>query len=593
MGEIPLRVLTRNSLDRPHPNELRCRTVNREKNRQSNSQDPRNQTPASKPSDGASESGTGPHVHHPISPAEPGAEHLLRFFDHGIVSSNWESFEENGSIRIVYIGTDVANINHLVRNGEHPSSHCLHYPFPSIRDPLPWKPPPGIATCSFLTEDVIREVSSFPIRDVRDALVETYFSEIHPGWPIIDESQFRQQYANPDSPPPLLVFHAILLAAARLSDHPAVAGSRAMVTATLFRRAKALFDMRYENDRLHLVQAALLMAWHVENPDTVGCNAYHWIGSAVRIGLGLGIHRKAASRYLPEPERQTHRLYKKVFWSLLHAEAFVALELGRPCMIRAEDFDVGQLEDDDFHNLNESKDVFVKQDFCSTMAQLSLVVLDVLSLRAPRSKELGATHASVQQRLADFAFQVPSSNDMWSLQLRINYKLVVLTYYRTSDSPDAAAICSEAASDLLLSFENMSARGHIRLCCMTSPTALMAASIQFFQEVKFAVATGSFMKAASVFSQLERLYAPASALAEYWPNAEAVLRLCKNLSTRAETLIQTSRDQKASPQPSALDAVGFDANIDWQFIMADHQMLDFTAGTETQDWMGTSSWGNA
>lgn len=87
--------------------------------------------------------------------------------------------------------------------------------------------------------------------------------------------------------------------------------ARATVTATLFRRAKTLFDLRHENTRVALVQAALLFTWHVENSDTITCNAYHWVGVATRIALGLGMHRDLSARaqntLMPSGDKEVYR----------------------------------------------------------------------------------------------------------------------------------------------------------------------------------------------------------------------------------------------------------------------------------------------
>jgi transcriptional regulatory protein AMDR len=441
-----------------------------------------------------------------------------------------------------------------------------------------------------MTEDILCDLSSFPTRLVRDALVDTYFKDIHPCFPIIDEADFHRRYADPTDPPPLLIFHAILLAAARISDHPMVAKCREMVTATLFRRAKALFDLRYENDRLHLIQAAFLLAWHTENSDTIASNAYHWIGTAVRIAFGLGVHRGnvgVVAKYLPPSEYGTHRIYKRVWWSLLHAEVFSALEFGRPCMIRADDFDVRGLEDGDFQNMNDSEDNIANRHFCYVMSDLCLVALDILDLHAPRSKTPLINNSTIDHRLAAVALRIPSSHDFWSCQLRINYNLVVLILHRTDNDMDAASLCSESASNVLTTFETMVVQGTIRQCYLTSSTALMAAAIQFSREVKSAIVKGSIMKAVSTHSQLERLQAPAKALSEYWPNVDAVCRLCKSLSARAEGLIKGWHIQNS---PSLQNAE-FPADMDvvWQDIMADFRGSNFGLGLEVEEWMNISS----
>ena len=103
---------------------------------------------------------------------------------------------------------------------------------------------------------------ALPTKEVRDDLVEAFFEKIHPGFPIVDEVQFKSRYADPENPPPLLLLQAVLLAGAHVSLHPKIVESRSLVKMALFRRAKALFDMHFENDRMHLVQSALLFTWH-------------------------------------------------------------------------------------------------------------------------------------------------------------------------------------------------------------------------------------------------------------------------------------------------------------------------------------------
>jgi transcriptional regulatory protein AMDR len=193
---------------------------------------------------------------------------LTQFYQRGIITgdSPWFTYKDGHYIRIAYIGTSASNLAHLVQgeltaHGNHDPS--LHFPFPSIRPPMPWKPhreQPLVRWYSKMADNA----SALPTKEVRDDLVESFFEKIHPGFPIVDEVQFRAHYADPENPPPLLLLQSILLAGAHVSQHPKVAASRILVKMALFRRAKALFDMHFENDRMHLVQSALLFTWHFE-----------------------------------------------------------------------------------------------------------------------------------------------------------------------------------------------------------------------------------------------------------------------------------------------------------------------------------------
>ncbi|KAK6367424.1 hypothetical protein LTS17_010350 [Exophiala oligosperma] len=529
---------------------------------------------------------------------------LSRFFEAGVISSQWEGFEEKGTFRDVYIGTDVANLHHLVRDHELPGSGCLFYPFPAIRDELSWKPAAhGPSIYHYLPAEALNDLSSFPVRPVRDALVDTYFEDIHPGFPIVDEASFRKRYKDPDNPPALVVFQAMLLAAARITDHPQVAASREMTTAVLFKRAKTLFDLRHEHDRVDLIQAALLMAWYTDSSsDTVASNAYYWVGSAVRIAFGMGLHRTASLRYVPPNRRRFDRKYKKIWWILLYSEVMLALEYGRPSLIRADDFDVGILEDDDFKNMDDSEDLAVKGRFCSILGDISIVVLDMLSLRGPRGRPTHdslSTTAAIERQLAAVAMRIAPTHDAWSCQLRIIYNLVALIFYRNNSDGDegAAKLCSEAASNILTTFEAMVVHGTIRQCHLSTTTALTAAAIQFAREARSATAAGSIIKAVSAHGQLERLLGPAEALSQYFSHIKAVCKLCKSLSARAELLIKESQEPN-SRLLSTDSQFPPDTSIDWESIMTNYRMpnnLGFNGldlGDEGEEWLHDFSWAN-
>ncbi|KAJ5091247.1 fungal-specific transcription factor domain-containing protein [Penicillium alfredii] len=516
-----------------------------------------------------------------------GSGNLSRFFEAGIISSKWDGFEENGTFRNVYIGTDVANMHHLIRDHEPPGSAFLSYPFPAIRDELPWKPRPEIGSHHYLSAESINDLSSLPVQSVRDALVETYFQDIHPGFPVIDEAEFRQKYADPENQPPLLIFQAVLLAAARITDHPQVAASRGMTTAILFRRTKTLFDIKHESDRVDLIQAALLMAWYTENSDTVASNAYYWVGNATRIAFGMGLHRAASIRYVPPYRNRFYRKYKKVWWMVLYSEVMLALEYGRPCMIRTEDFDVGTLEDEDFKNMDDSEDKLVNRRFCSVLAEFSLAALDIFSLRAPRAENISHKVTAIEHRLAAVALRIPPNHDFWSCQLRLVYSLLVLIVHRTSSAADAVKLCSEAASDILVTLEAMVVQNTIRKCHQSSITALMGAAIQFAREVRSRAADGSIVMAISAQGQLERLLAPADALSPFFANIEAVWRLCKSLNARAEIII---KECQAQDPPLATPHLPAEIDIDWGDIMMNYRMPNIGTELETGDWLNDYSW---
>ncbi|KAJ5984676.1 fungal-specific transcription factor domain-containing protein [Penicillium waksmanii] len=491
-------------------------------------------------------------------------ENLSKFFETGVLSSRWEGFEENGTVRNVYIGTDISNLYHLVRDYEPPDNNYISYPFPAIRDELPWKPHPELSGHHYLSSEALNDLSSLPIPSVRDALIDTYFNDIHPGCPIIDEADFRRRNADPENPPAVTV-----------------ATSRGSITAVLFRRAKTLFELKHENDRVDLIQAAILLSSHVENSDNVASNAYSWIGDAVRTAFGMSLHRRASLRYVPSQRKGYHRKYKKIWWMLLHSEVLLALEHGRPCMIRPEDFDIGPLEDDDFSNMDDSQDQLVNRDFCCLLSETSIAALEVVHARAPRAQntELGVT--KIEQSLASIALKIPLCHDFWSCQLRITYSLVALSFHRTSQQLHAFKLCSEEASNILTTFEAMVMQDTIRQCHQSSTAALMGAAIQFSREVRAGIGEGSIMKSISAHGQLKRLLAPAKKLFPYFTQGETICRLCENLLIHAEAIIKDFQLQHLAHSTLHIPE---EPNLNWVDIMTNYCMPDIDIGLETCGW---------
>ena len=79
-----------------------------------------------------------------------------------------------------------------------------------------------------------------------------------------------RQYRDPKNPPSLLLLQAILLAGSRVCSNPQLmdaSGSTTPAAMTFYKRAKALYDANYEDDRVTIVQAAILLGWYWEGPE--------------------------------------------------------------------------------------------------------------------------------------------------------------------------------------------------------------------------------------------------------------------------------------------------------------------------------------
>ena len=509
---------------------------------------------------------------------------LSQFFQHGIRASSWLVFDISEMVRIAYIGTSISNLTHLI-NLEQPSTPFLHLPHPPIHSPLPWKPEADIGGPRG-NVDIIRDLSSFPAKVVRDEMVDAFFEKINPYFPVIDECQFRSQYADPDNPPALLLLQAVLLAGAHVCNHPKVVQSRSVVKTVLFRRAKTLFDMRHENDRLHLIQSALLFTWHLENADTASANGYYWAGVACRIAFGLGIHRDLSSRKPTMMPTNDRRIYRRVWWTLFQVEIQTALEHGRPSMIHLDEIDQASLELDDFKEdgfLNTK----LRFDYASRNIDLCYLVLEILRLNRPgvNRQQIQLNLASLDSRLASWMVTIPSSEEFWVLQLHLHYHTILLHLHRQfvdSGASQSSEICSGAASAITSILETMVTMERISQCYSTSVIALTAAAIQISREIKLAIEKSSTLLALNSQAHLERLFRPARELAIYWPNAEAVLKLFQSLFERFRTLtIEHLGDQSTSQDFSDTNLNA----IDWQDILLYPMQPQYV---NEEDWMNVS-----
>lgn len=514
---------------------------------------------------------------------------LSQFFHRGVRCSSWTEFDVYEHLRIAYIGTPVSNFTHLV-NLNHNGERFLTYPHPPIHPHLPWEPDAQDPVNRWRLTDRISDLSSFPGKEIRDELIEAFFNNIHPYFPIVDESDFRRQYADPSNPPPLLLFQAILLAGAHVCNHPKIAEARYVVKSILYRRAKLLFDMRHENDRLNLVQAALLFTWHLENADSASLNSYYWIGVACRIAFGIGIHRDILADpdipgRMPLVDR---RLYRRVWWVLFQVELMSALEHGRPSMIHPDDFDQPPLELNDLREMGGEINTKINFEYCSRNIELCHIVLRILRTTSPGAVLRGESPdpVSLNSSLVAWVLTIPQSDEFWTLQLYLHYQAIVIHLHRLfidsaeriSMSPDSGEQCNAAAQMILSTFDMLIRQSLIQQCYFTSVMALIAAGIHISRGIQQSINKGSTLLALSALRNLESVVYIAQRLTEAWPNAEGVQKLFRGLLERyTELIYHRQRNEEG------LDTTIDFNNIDWEEIM----LFDSQLGLLDKEWMNT------
>ena len=140
---------------------------------------------------------------------------------------------------------------------------------------------------------------------------------------------------------------------------------------------KALYQLGYEQNRISVVQALVLMSlWYLTPDDQM--DAHHWLQIAVSIAHRASLNRDPTFMNLSEDER---RLRKRIWWCCLIRDPLLALGLKRSIIIMPEDHNVPGLTLDDFdvENANMSHAGLAKLGLEWNHAKVRLLRLTYIS----------------------------------------------------------------------------------------------------------------------------------------------------------------------------------------------------------------------
>ena len=168
--------------------------------------------------------------------------------------------------RVAYLG-ESSNLSLLVHD-RHGTTDVVHYPLPDTVKGSRAR----LTDLDNLEIDILHQRGAFllPPRTLCDELVEAYFKWVAPVVPVINKTRFMLRYRDAKNPPSLLLLQAMLLAGSRVCSNPQLMdanGSTTPAAMTFYKRAKALYDANYEDDRVTIVQALVLMGWYWEGPE--------------------------------------------------------------------------------------------------------------------------------------------------------------------------------------------------------------------------------------------------------------------------------------------------------------------------------------
>ena len=349
--------------------------------------------------------------------------------------------------RVAYLG-ESSNLSLLVHD-RYGTSDVVHYPLPeNVRGAKA-----RVNELDNMEIDILHQRGAFllPPRALCDELVDAYFKWVAPVVPIINKSRFMRQYRDPKNPPSLLLLQAILLAGSRVCTNPQLmdsSGSTTPAAMTFYKRAKALYDANYEDDRVTIVQALILMGWYWEGPEDVTKNVFYWSRVAIVVAQGSGMHRSVEHSQLSRTDK---RLWKRIWWTLFSRDRSVAVALGRPVGINPEDSDVEMLTEEDFVEDEPDRPAEFPPDpihvqffinyvkLCEIMGLVLSQQYSVAS-KFKRTNAIDLTHSDMA--LADWLQHCPkevsydrSNHHFWAALLHSNYYTTLCLLHRAHMPP--------------------------------------------------------------------------------------------------------------------------------------------------------------
>lgn len=174
-----------------------------------------------------------------------------------------------------------------------------------------------------------------------------------------------------------------------------------------YTKAKALFDVGYESNKIVVLQISILMSFWGGGPNNYW-NFYSWIGTGVTIAEALGCHRSLSSTNMQPQDRS---LLKRIWWLLVLRDANCSALVGRPFRVNLDHCDAEPLALDDFkhdavaghHDPNAGFDVYQIEAM-----KLSLILRQIIIARFHPARAQQQVTSSLTQMLLNWRAQTPS-----------------------------------------------------------------------------------------------------------------------------------------------------------------------------------------
>ncbi|KAG8631735.1 hypothetical protein KVT40_000875 [Elsinoe batatas] len=184
-----------------------------------------------------------------------------------------------------------------------------------------------------------------------EVLIQAFMDRVYPLYPIVDPQEFLMQHKT--NTLPWILLHSVCYITATFCTDATISAAgypdRKAARVSFQTKAKALFDIGYDSNKVVLLQSALMLSFWGGGPNSFW-NFYSWLSAGVTIAETLGMHRSFARTNMKPQDKS---LLKRLWWTLVLRDSACSAFIGRPFRIDMKQCDTEPLVPQDFPLISE------------------------------------------------------------------------------------------------------------------------------------------------------------------------------------------------------------------------------------------------
>ncbi|KNG81942.1 C6 transcription factor [Aspergillus nomiae NRRL 13137] len=296
-------------------------------------------------------------------------------------------------------------------------------------------------------------VFTLPKPDTCESLLRAYFYHVHPIMPVIEVGSILNYHPGRLGDCNTLLLWSVFFVAVNFVSPPVYEQegyvSRKEMKATMYSRAKCMYDIGGERNKVTLLQASLLLGfWHSEQDEHM--QPWYWTGIAINLCQMLGLHRDPDSlRYNSSITDHQRRLWRRLWWTCFFRDRWLGLTLGRPLRINLDDCDLPMSVPADLlselDSIPEAVSVsYVPQDFHKLaefwiiLIELSQLLGNVLVLKSQSVKSKSSVNQINALEAQITRCKLPDQDEhgltplakFYAHHIHLHYQALLITLYR-------------------------------------------------------------------------------------------------------------------------------------------------------------------